>query len=69
MKCICYCAFDHMSGGVRCDAKRLTINTALANSVGQPTEILKNTKATAACSGEVVVAAKLMAKNATEVCL
>jgi hypothetical protein len=35
-------------------AKKLqTANTALAGSVGQPTEILKNTKATAACSGEV----------------
>lgn len=44
----------------------LSANQKLAASAGQPPEILKNTKATATASGELVTAAKMMAKNAPD---
>lgn len=44
----------------------LSANSRLAASVGQPPEILKHTKETAGASGALVVAAKMMAKNAPD---
>jgi talin len=44
----------------------IAANQRLAASVGQPPEILKNTKTTAMASGELVTAAKMMAKNAPD---